>query len=93
VIKTRMQSLEARTQYRNSFHCAARILSEEGVLRFWRGATPRLARLVLSGGIVFTVYEKGESSLGALSLSLSLCLICFRSAEHDGATVSEASND
>ena len=59
VIKTRMQSLEARTQYRNSFHCAARILSEEGVLRFWRGATPRLARLVLSGGIVFTVYEKG----------------------------------
>lgn len=72
MIKTRMQSLEARTQYRNSFHCAARILSEEGVLRFWRGATPRLARLVLSGGIVFTVYEKGESSLGALSLSLSL---------------------
>ena len=65
MIKTRMQSLEARTQYRNSFHCAARILSEEGVLRFWRGATPRLARLVLSGGIVFTVYEKGES-LGAL---------------------------
>ncbi|GAA6062948.1 hypothetical protein JCM10212_005338 [Sporobolomyces blumeae] len=58
VIKTRMQSLEARESYRNSFHCAARILSEEGVSRFWRGATPRLARLVLSGGIVFTVYEK-----------------------------------
>ncbi|CEQ42669.1 SPOSA6832_04518, partial [Sporobolomyces salmonicolor] len=58
VIKTRMQSLEARQNYRNSFHCAARIFSEEGVLRFWRGATPRLARLVLSGGIVFTVYEK-----------------------------------
>lgn len=64
VIKTRMQSLEARTQYRNSFHCAARILSEEGVLRFWRGATPRLARLVLSGGIVFTVYEKVIILLG-----------------------------
>ncbi|GAA5827746.1 hypothetical protein JCM11251_007652 [Rhodosporidiobolus azoricus] len=58
VIKTRMQSLEARSQYRNSFHCAARIFSEEGIFRFWRGATPRLARLVLSGGIVFTVYEK-----------------------------------
>ncbi|BGP51372.1 hypothetical protein JCM10450v2_007310 [Rhodotorula kratochvilovae] len=58
VIKTRMQSLEARTQYRNAFHCAARIFAEEGVFRFWRGATPRLARLVLSGGIVFTVYEK-----------------------------------
>lgn len=59
VIKTRMQSLEAKTQYRNSFHCAARIFSEEGVFKFWRGATPRLARLVLSGGIVFTVYERG----------------------------------
>jgi len=73
-----MQSLEARTQYRNAFHCAARIFAEEGVLRFWRGATPRLARLVLSGGIVFTVYEKGASRalfpftpslLGSLSLA------------------------
>lgn len=57
VIKTRMQSLEARAQYRNSFHCAYRIFTEEGILRFWTGTTPRLARLVLSGGIVFTVYE------------------------------------
>ncbi|KAM5537326.1 hypothetical protein V8D89_009056 [Ganoderma adspersum] len=57
VIKTRMQSLEARQAYRNSFHCAYRIFTEEGLLRFWTGTTPRLARLVLSGGIVFTVYE------------------------------------
>ena len=47
VIKTRMQSLEARAQYRNSFHCAYRIFTEEGVLRFWTGTTPRLARLVV----------------------------------------------
>ncbi|KAF8647564.1 hypothetical protein AX16_006621 [Volvariella volvacea WC 439] len=58
VIKTRMQTLEARSQYRNSFHCAYRIFTEEGILRFWTGTTPRLARLVLSGGIVFTIYEK-----------------------------------
>jgi len=58
VIKTRMQSLEARQAYRNSFHCAYRIFTEEGLLRFWTGTTPRLARLVMSGGIVFTVYEK-----------------------------------
>ncbi|GBE87007.1 Uncharacterized mitochondrial carrier [Sparassis crispa] len=57
VIKTRMQSLEARQAYRNSFHCAYRIFTEEGILRFWTGTTPRLARLVLSGGIIFTVYE------------------------------------
>lgn len=47
VIKTRMQALDARTQYRNSFHCAYRIFTEEGVLRFWTGTTPRLARLVV----------------------------------------------
>jgi solute carrier family 25 citrate transporter 1 len=57
VIKTRMQSLGARQQYRNSFHCAYRIFTEEGILRFWAGTTPRLARLVVSGGLVFTVYE------------------------------------
>ncbi|KII83663.1 hypothetical protein PLICRDRAFT_47143 [Plicaturopsis crispa FD-325 SS-3] len=57
VIKTRMQGIEARTQYRNSFHCGYRIFTEEGILRFWTGTTPRLTRLVLSGGIVFTVYE------------------------------------
>ncbi|KAJ7178584.1 mitochondrial tricarboxylate transporter [Mycena crocata] len=70
VIKTRMQSLEARAQYRNSFHCAYRIFTEEGILRFWTGTTPRLTRLVLSGGIVFTVYENiikviGRASEGA----------------------------
>ncbi|THH06495.1 hypothetical protein EW145_g4042 [Phellinidium pouzarii] len=64
VIKTRMQSLEARQHYRNSFHCAYRIFTEEGILRFWTGTTPRLARLVLSGGIVFTIYEKVISVIG-----------------------------
>ncbi|KAF9644619.1 mitochondrial tricarboxylate transporter [Thelephora ganbajun] len=67
VIKTRMQSLEAKSQYRNSFHCAYRIFTEEGVLRFWTGTTPRLIRLVLSGGIVFTVYEKMIAVIGGRS--------------------------
>jgi solute carrier family 25 citrate transporter 1 len=54
-IKTRMQSIEAKKEYRNSFVCAARIFREEGVLTFWSGALPRLGRLILSGGIVFTM--------------------------------------
>lgn len=54
-IKTRMQSIEARSEYRNSFVCASRMFREEGVRVFWSGAVPRLARLVLSGGIVFTM--------------------------------------
>ncbi|KAI9661307.1 MAG: hypothetical protein M1821_009634 [Bathelium mastoideum] len=57
-IKTRMQSIEARSEYKNSFNCAARIFREEGILTFWSGALPRLGRLILSGGIVFTMYEK-----------------------------------
>ncbi|KAI0728803.1 mitochondrial tricarboxylate transporter [Fomitopsis betulina] len=65
VIKTRMQSLEARQAYRNSFHCAYRIFTEEGLLRFWTGTTPRLARLVMSGGIIFTVYEQIIEVLGS----------------------------
>ncbi|KAG6816832.1 hypothetical protein H0H87_002481 [Tephrocybe sp. NHM501043] len=68
VIKTRMQSLEARAQYRNSFHCAYRIFTEEGIMRFWTGTTPRLARLVLSGGIVFTVYENIIKIIGGKEL-------------------------
>lgn len=54
-VKTRMQSIEASRDYKNSFNCAARIFKDEGILTFWSGAVPRLARLILSGGIVFTM--------------------------------------
>jgi solute carrier family 25 (mitochondrial citrate transporter), member 1 len=50
-----MQSIEARSEYKNSFNCATKIFKEEGILTFWSGAVPRLARLILSGGIVFTM--------------------------------------
>ena len=52
VIKTRMQSLSAPREYKNSFHCGYRILTEEGLFRFWTGTTPRLARLVVSSQLV-----------------------------------------
>ncbi|EIW67639.1 hypothetical protein TREMEDRAFT_33282 [Tremella mesenterica DSM 1558] len=58
VVKTRMQGIHAHAEYRNSFHCFYRIISEEGVLRLWKGTVPRLGRLILSGGIIFTTYEK-----------------------------------
>jgi solute carrier family 25 citrate transporter 1 len=54
----RMQSIEARSLYKNSFHCASKLVKEEGFLTLWSGAVPRLGRLILSGGIVFTMYEK-----------------------------------
>ncbi|KAI4185522.1 MAG: hypothetical protein L6R41_004067 [Letrouitia leprolyta] len=65
-IKTRMQSIEARKEYKNSFVCAARIFRDEGIFTFWSGAVPRLARLILSGGIVFTMYEKTIEGLDAI---------------------------
>jgi solute carrier family 25 citrate transporter 1 len=57
-VKTRMQSIEAKQMYKNTLHCAVRLFKEEGLLVFWSGATPRLARLMVSGGLVFTFYEK-----------------------------------
>lgn len=57
-VKTRMQALGAETRYLSTINCFAKIFREEGLLTFWKGATPRLGRLLLSGGIVFTIYEK-----------------------------------
>ncbi|PLB39392.1 putative mitochondrial tricarboxylate transporter (Ctp) [Aspergillus candidus] len=65
-VKTRMQSLEASKFYRNSFVCATKILKDEGFTTLWSGAVPRLARLILSGGIVFTMYEKSMELLDTL---------------------------
>ncbi|KAI0206568.1 mitochondrial carrier [Astrocystis sublimbata] len=65
-IKTRMQSIEAKSVYGNSLKCAMLIFKHEGVATFWSGALPRLARLVFSGGIVFTMYEKSMELMSNL---------------------------
>jgi solute carrier family 25 (mitochondrial citrate transporter), member 1 len=65
-VKTRMQSMDARKTYRNSFQCASLIFRNEGLLTFWSGALPRLVRLMLSGGIVFTIYEKSIDLMNKL---------------------------
>lgn len=65
----RMQSIDARKDYKNSFECASKIVKNEGFFTLWSGAVPRLARLILSGGIVFTMY--------AFLLDLDLQLLTF----------------
>ena len=57
-IKTRMQAIDCRGLYRNSIDCGVKIFTQEGVLKLWSGSLPRLGRLMFSGGIVFTIYEK-----------------------------------
>ncbi|BCS28044.1 uncharacterized protein APUU_61092A [Aspergillus puulaauensis] len=44
------------------------ILADHGVKGLWRGSTMRLGRLLLSGGIVFSVYEKVRGGLEGLFL-------------------------
>ncbi|CAG8484820.1 7612_t:CDS:2 [Ambispora leptoticha] len=58
VVKTKMQGLHARELYKTSFHCLWKVIKDDGILALWKGATPRLSRLLLSGGIIFTVYEQ-----------------------------------
>ncbi|CAN6629257.1 tricarboxylate transport protein [Trichomonascus vanleenenianus] len=57
VIKTRMQSINARSLYGSSLMCTYRIFIEEGPRTLWTGTLPRLVRTSLSGGIFFTIYE------------------------------------
>jgi hypothetical protein len=58
-----MQSLDAKSFYKNSLTCAASIVKDEGVFTLWSGAMPRLARLILSGGIVFTMFVLPDDKL------------------------------
>lgn len=40
----------------------------EQMRSFWRGTTPRLGRLVISGALVFSIYESVITSLGGRSI-------------------------
>ncbi|KAL2844367.1 mitochondrial carrier [Aspergillus pseudoustus] len=52
-IKTRAQAAKGAT----TSEAIRRIVRERGIGGFWSGSSMRLGRLILSGGIVFTVYE------------------------------------
>nr|AZB53125.1 mitochondrial tricarboxylate transporter [Aspergillus terreus] len=58
VIKTRMQSLQARQLYGNTFNCVKTLLRSEGIGVFWSGVWFRTGRLSLTSAIMFPVYEK-----------------------------------
>ncbi|PSN68596.1 mitochondrial carrier [Corynespora cassiicola Philippines] len=60
-IKTRAQSARGA----GTVEAFRNVLSDAGLRGFWSGSTMRLGRLVFSGGIVFTVYEKIVQVLGS----------------------------
>jgi solute carrier family 25 citrate transporter 1 len=60
-IKTRAQSARGAS----TGEAFRSVLQTAGLRGFWSGSTMRLGRLVFSGGIVFTVYEKVSDVLMA----------------------------
>lgn len=57
VLKTRMQGTEAKNLYNGFFDCIVKIAKTEGVLTFWSGLGPRLARVIPGQGIIFASSE------------------------------------
>ncbi|UKZ48228.1 hypothetical protein TrVGV298_002464 [Trichoderma virens] len=53
-MKTKSQSARGAS----TMEACRMVFAESGIRGFWRGSSMRLARLVFSGGIVFTIYEK-----------------------------------
>lgn len=53
-IKTRAQGVQGA----GLVEAAQSVVRDYGIRGFWRGSSMRLGRLLLSGGIVFSVYER-----------------------------------
>lgn len=65
VIKTRMQSINARIVYQSSPRAAYRIFVEEGVAVFWTGAIPRFLKICTGSAATFGIYEAVSNVLRA----------------------------
>lgn len=57
VLKTRMQAIDA-SRYRSTYDCLAQTVKTEGIPALWRGSVSRSMRLIVSGGVIFSVYEQ-----------------------------------
>ncbi|KKP07851.1 tricarboxylate transport protein [Trichoderma harzianum] len=63
-VKTRSQALKSS----GTIAAARSIINDYGFTGLWRGSTMRLGRLLLSGGIVFSVYETTREIVEAVLL-------------------------
>ncbi|KAJ5583851.1 hypothetical protein N7450_006515 [Penicillium hetheringtonii] len=62
-LKTRAQSVSGA----GLVEASRSVMREYGVLGFWKGSSMRLGRLLLSGGIVFSVYEQISALLSPMA--------------------------
>jgi len=57
VLKTRMQGVHASQQYSSTWNCIYKTFRTEGILGFYKGLGPRLARVLPGQGIIFMSFE------------------------------------
>lgn len=63
-VKLQTHNTEAHlVQYRNGFHCTARILKTEGIKGLYRGATSSFAGMALEGSLFFGIYSQTKKYL------------------------------
>lgn len=62
-IKTRAQGVQGAS----IAEAVRSVVRDHGLPGFWKGSSMRLGRLLLSGGIVFSVYEKIVSLLSPMT--------------------------
>ncbi|KAL6922887.1 hypothetical protein FSST1_000161 [Fusarium sambucinum] len=56
-IKTTMQSVRVGGDKQGTFNVLTTIIRESGVPGLWKGTTPRLVRLTVSGALSFSIYQ------------------------------------
>ncbi|KAH6972535.1 mitochondrial carrier domain-containing protein, partial [Ilyonectria sp. MPI-CAGE-AT-0026] len=58
VVKTKMQRLATPGSQRGTWQCFVMTVQESGLVGLWKGTTPRLARLSVSGALSFSIYQE-----------------------------------
>jgi len=62
VIKTNMQGLDAH-KYKNMWDCAKKIWKHDGLIGFYRGSLPRMARVCADTALTMTLYTEIAQTL------------------------------
>ena len=57
VLRNTLDGLGDVPKYRNAWHCATKIFTEEGAKGFYKGITPTVAKSIFATAITFMTYE------------------------------------